>query len=149
MCWQLSYDPSLPHVPDFDSALRLLSESRSQTRSHGAWRRTGSIRGRPTSSAHCSSCASETRRKDDGSPGCPLNFAPLGQLDGDHADHPGCWLRVLPGPFPPVQTMSEVDPSAEVERAGRCDSVCQVRCCENVALVFHFLVIFLTNETKV
>lgn len=90
-------------------------------------------RGRLASNAHCFSCAPETRRKNDGSSDCPLNFAPLGQLGGDHADHPGCWLRVLPGPFPPVQTMSEVHPSTEVERAGRCNSVCQVRRCKNVA----------------
>lgn len=75
---------------------------------------------------------------------CPLNFLPLRQIDRDHADHPSCWLCVLSGPFSSIQTMSEVNPSTEVERKRCSNCICQVRPCKNV--VFGFcMVLHMSN----
>lgn len=79
------------------------------------------------------------RGKSDRSQDCPLNFLPLRQIDRDHADHPSCWLCVLSRPVPTVQTMSEVNPSTEVERTRCSNCICQVRSCENV--MFRFCMI--------
>lgn len=51
----------------------------------------------------------------DGSQDCFQTFLPLGRIIGDHAVHPSCWLRLLSGAFPSVQTVSKVNPSAAVE----------------------------------
>lgn len=48
-------------------------------------------------------------------PDCLLNFLPLRQITRDHADHPSCWVCVLPRPFPSIQTMPEVHPSTKME----------------------------------
>lgn len=63
----------------------------------------------------------------DGSQDCFQTFLPLGRIIGDHAVHPSCWLRLLSGAFPSVQTVSKVNPSAAVEWARCRHRVCQVR----------------------
>lgn len=63
----------------------------------------------------------------DGSQDCLQTFLPLGRIIRDHAVHPSCWLRLLSGAFPSVQTVSEVNPGAAVGRAGCCHRVGQVR----------------------
>lgn len=55
------------------------------------------------------------------------NLLPVGRIIWDHAVHPGCWLCLLPGAFSSVQTVSEVDPGAAVERARCRHRVRQVR----------------------
>lgn len=57
----------------------------------------------------------------------PLNFLPLRQIAGDHADHLSCWVCVLSRPFLVVQTMLEVNPSAEMERRRCSHRICKVR----------------------
>lgn len=84
------------------------------------------------------------RGKSDRSQDCPLNFLPLRQIDRDHADHPSCWLCVLSRPVPTVQTMSEVNPSTEVERTRCSNCICQVSPCENVMFRF-FMILNLFN----
>lgn len=78
---------------------------------------------------HCWMFCFSERGKIDGSqgPDCLLNFLLLRRIDRDHADHPSCWVCVLSRPFPAVQTMPEVHPSAEMERRRRSHRVCKVR----------------------
>lgn len=63
----------------------------------------------------------------DGSQDCLQTVSPPGRIIGDHAVHPSCRLRLLPGAFPSVQTVSEVHPGAAVQRARCRHRVCQVR----------------------